>query len=450
MSDTEYQGSGNVKGKGLVAKIVSGKVESLTYYGTSFTATGSYKPDYSQTPENPDTPDTPIVPDEPGKVTTLEDGYYVIANSNHALTSQVHTGYTNSYSYSYSGFYGVDVTISNNKITAGATSDMVFEVKASGTGYTIKHVDSGKYLTATYTQNSGNDGWTGTLTLGTTAEVWEWDSSTGYLKSTNASNNTAAKNMYLVFDDRDNSVSNGTQENLFGIRSSNNDNNANVDKIDFYAVTVTEEPNEPDAPHSHAYSTVVTAPTCTEDGYTTYTCSCGDTFTSNTVAALGHTWNDGVVTAPTCTEAGYTTYTCTVCDETSTGNSVNAKGHTEETVPGKAATCTETGLTNGTKCSVCGITLTEQTTIAALGHTEVTDAAVAATCTTTGKTEGKHCSVCNTVLLAQTDIAALGHTEVTDAAVAATCTEKGKTEGKHCSCWNLKVLTVSKLFFRFE
>ena len=40
---------------------------------------------------------------------------------------------------------------------------------------------------------------------------------------------------------------------------------------------------------------------------------------------------------------------------------IDALGHTEETVAGYAATCTTTGLTDGTKCSVCGETLTEQT-----------------------------------------------------------------------------------------
>ena len=40
--------------------------------------------------------------------------------------------------------------------------------------------------------------------------------------------------------------------------------------------------------HEHVYSSVVTAPTCTNKGYTTYTCACGDSYTGNEVAALGH------------------------------------------------------------------------------------------------------------------------------------------------------------------
>ena len=42
---------------------------------------------------------------------------------------------------------------------------------------------------------------------------------------------------------------------------------------------------------SHSYTAVVTQPTCTAGGYTTYTCSkCGDTYTANATAALGHSY----------------------------------------------------------------------------------------------------------------------------------------------------------------
>ena len=46
----------------------------------------------------------------------------------------------------------------------------------------------------------------------------------------------------------------------------------------------------------------------------------------------------------------------------------NFCNHTNETIPGKAATCTEAGLTDGQKCTTCGKTTVEQTTIEALGH----------------------------------------------------------------------------------
>ena len=49
---------------------------------------------------------------------------------------------------------------------------------------------------------------------------------------------------------------------------------------------------------SHSYNAVVTKPTCTADGYTTYTCSgCGDSYVSDKVAATDHTYVEGVCTA---------------------------------------------------------------------------------------------------------------------------------------------------------
>ena len=46
--------------------------------------------------------------------------------------------------------------------------------------------------------------------------------------------------------------------------------------------------------HVHVYNAVVTAPTCTAEGYTTYSCGCGDSYVGDEVAASGHTYADGV------------------------------------------------------------------------------------------------------------------------------------------------------------
>lgn len=180
-------------------------------------------------------------------------------------------------------------------------------------------------------------------------------------------------------------------------------------------------------------------PTCTEEGYT------GDTYCKvcdkvqkpgKSIPAKGHNWNEGeITTSPTCENVGVKTYTCTVCNATK-AEAIDATGHTPVEVAEQPATCTEAGHKAGTKCSVCGATISGMEEIPATGHTEVVDTAVEATCTKTGLTEGKHCSVCNAVIKAQEVIPAKGHTEVIDTAVAPTCTEPGKTEGKHCSVCN--------------
>ena len=115
----------------------------------------------------------------------------------------------------------------------------------------------------------------------------------------------------------------------------------------------------------HSYTAAVTAPTCTEKGYTTYTCAtCGDTYTADEVAALGHDYK-AVVTSPTCTEKGYTTYTCTTCGDHYTADEVAALGHDYEAVV-TAPTCTEDGYTTYT-CRNCGDRRTGHV-VSALGH----------------------------------------------------------------------------------
>ena len=104
--------------------------------------------------------------------------------------------------------------------------------------------------------------------------------------------------------------------------------------------------------------------------------------------------------------------------------------HVSATVAGKDATCTENGLTEGAVCSVCGKTLVEQNIIPAAhqydnacdadcnvcgdervpaAHVSVAIPAVDATCTETGLTEGAKCSVCSVIITEQTTVEALGH-----------------------------------------
>ena len=183
----------------------------------------------------------------------------------------------------------------------------------------------------------------------------------------------------------------------------------------------------------HSYNKVVTEPTCTEKGYTTYTCSvCGDSYVADYVDALGHKYN-AVVTKPTCTEKGYTTYTCSVCGDSYVADYVDALGHTVVVDPAVAPDCTHTGLTEGSHCSVCNTVLKAQETVPATGHS-YDKVVTAPTCTEKGYTTYT-CSVCGDSYVADY-VDALGHTVVIDPAVAPDCMHTGLTEGSHCSVCN--------------
>ncbi len=189
--------------------------------------------------------------------------------------------------------------------------------------------------------------------------------------------------------------------------------------------------------------------TCTESGHTAGTkCSvCGATLSGmEEIPALGHDWGEWTVTtSPTCTKEGEEKRTCKRDGCNATETRKIAATHTSVEVAEQPATCTEPGHKAGTKCSVCGATLSGMEEIPAKGHTEVIDPAVEPTCTEPGKTEGKHCSVCNAVIVAQQEIPAKGHTEVIDPAVEPTCTEPGKTEGKHCSVCNAVIVAQQEI-----
>ncbi len=146
--------------------------------------------------------------------------------------------------------------------------------------------------------------------------------------------------------------------------------------------------------HEHAYDNgVITDPTCTEKGYTTYTCTrCGETKKDDYTDALNHAYDDGVITDPTCTEKGYTTYSCTRCDDSYKDDYVDALGHdytgTEVTDP----TCTEKGYTTHS-CSRCDESY-KDSYVDALGHTHSKPGVVTKPTTTTQGYTTYECDRC--------------------------------------------------------
>ena len=232
----------------------------------------------------------------------------------------------------------------------------------------------------------------------------------------------------------------------------------------------------------HKYAKKVTAPTCTEKGYTTYTCTrCDDSYVADyvdasghensdpqkeneqtpaceaegsydsviycsvcnaevsreeiTVPATGHTEREEMqsISEPSCeTKGSYdTVVSCTVCGKelSRVTSEIPASGHSysAEVI---APACTEQGYTIYT-CTKCGNSY-EDDFVAENGHTagEWTEKN-APTCEDDG-IEELYCSVCE-AFMEEREIPALGHTEKTIPSVAPTCTVSGLTEGKECA-----------------
>ena len=135
--------------------------------------------------------------------------------------------------------------------------------------------------------------------------------------------------------------------------------------------------------HIHNYTETVTPPTCTTSGYTTYTCVCGDIFTSDYVSSTGHHYVP-TVSAPTCTEQGYTTYTC-VCGDMYLSDYVTPNGHRWDS---GTVTKEPTEETMGIRIYTCGVcSATREETIPVLSHTHKYTAKVTPpTCTEQGYT----------------------------------------------------------------
>ncbi|MBQ7670070.1 MAG: leucine-rich repeat protein [Clostridia bacterium] len=117
----------------------------------------------------------------------------------------------------------------------------------------------------------------------------------------------------------------------------------------------------------HDYEKIETIdPTCTTDGYSVYKCSrCPDSYYDDFTDALGHDFGEWTITTATCTEAGEETRYCSRCDATET-KALDAPGHDYVAVVTEP-TCTEQGYTTYT-CSKCGDNYVDDQTDP-VGHT---------------------------------------------------------------------------------
>ena len=185
-----------------------------------------------------------------------------------------------------------------------------------------------------------------------------------------------------------------------------------------YPILVWQKLAEGQSEHTLEKTTVV-APTCTEQGYTIYTCTaCGETVKADFVPANGHSYEESVV-APTCEKDGYTNHVCSVCGDSYRDNYVDAAGH-QYTLTVTAPTCTAAGYTTHL-CSVCGHSYVDSI-VPATGHS-YEDTVTAPTCTAAGYTTHT-CSVCGDSYI-DTIVPATGHDYVWQITRVPTCTAEG-------------------------
>ena len=261
-------------------------------------------------------------------------------------------------------------------------------------GYTMTQGADGTYYIIRFT-NAGKatiDIWTSPASDGI-----NFTKAVGSLQLTTEDGTTVAPGYPIIGNSRDGSIRDGVIPILFN--STTNPAPGSSQTYYYFTVQICD----------HDYSEEVTEPTCTEQGYTTYTCSkCGHTYVDEEsyVDALGHDYVPAV-TEPPCTEQGFTTYTCSRCGDTYIDEEsyVDALGHdyvSTVTDP----TCTERGYTSLT-CSRCGDAIIDADSyVDALGH-DYNDIVTLPSCKESGSTTHV-CSRCGD-RFTDSYITALGH-----------------------------------------
>lgn len=180
--------------------------------------------------------------------------------------------------------------------------------------------------------------------------------------------------------------------------------------------------------HDHSYSAVVTEPTCTEEGYTTYTCGCGESYVDDKVAAKGHNYvkDETKSVAATCNTDGKDVLVCSGCGDVKE-EVVKATGDHNFVVEVERveATCEADGYVKYA-CG-CGTVSEDETVLPKLGHKfENYTETKAPTCTDKGEAVAECENGCGEK--DTKEIAALGHDYVEVNHQDPTCTAEGFIE----------------------
>lgn len=181
----------------------------------------------------------------------------------------------------------------------GVTGSHLYRIESVGDAYSIRMVEGGLYLSLSTNSNS--------LTTATTADAKNAQWTISYSNDQVYIYNVSYSSRKLQFNE-------ATEE--FRCYSSARAPISLYGSPEMVSHYTTNPQNQQ---HIHTYTAVVTPPTCTQPGYTTYTCACSDSYIGDETAALGHDFGAWQLTqAPTAHEAGEEARVCNRCGETET------------------------------------------------------------------------------------------------------------------------------------
>jgi len=145
--------------------------------------------------------------------------------------------------------------------------------------------------------------------------------------------------------------------------------------------------------HTWGAWTIKQEPGCLTSGSKTRSCSSCSEEQSLALSPRGHNYQD-IVSAPSCTADGYTEHICTVCDHKESDTKTPALGHSFQNYKSNDdATCIQDG-TKTAQCSRCSVTDTVADKSSAKGHSYIDwITTVEATCTAAG-TQVQICTAC--------------------------------------------------------
>ena len=258
------------------------------FFAMNFYVKGAEGSDTPDTPEDPDVPDVPDVPVEPEDPDTPVEGVEAFV-----LSTELKDGdQVVIYYPTESLVMGSEIDDRNRVkgIVAEAPVNGILTLPEGAVVFTVEYKDDtnfnliaedGTYLTSGDTGNS------------ITYQAKESACSQWNLKAKEGTD------LFYIYNSGANYNGNYNQamEVYFSAFTTYGWKETNIYEFQLYVKTVTDE-----LPCSHDWDdgTVTTPATCTEDGVLTITCSlCGDTKTQS-IAALGHTDNDGDNACDTC------------------------------------------------------------------------------------------------------------------------------------------------------